>query len=110
MSNVETQALESLFPAPIGHDAVAYWVPIAMRERVLAAYRVAGIPIRIRFRGSRAASVGRLMPRIPASAGFYLVCSGSLQAIPGELLEAAAIDGANPRQVFRRITLQLLLS
>lgn len=71
MSNVETQALESLFPAPIGHDAVAYWVPIAMRERVLAAYRDAGIPIRIRFRGSRAASVGRLMPRIPASAGFY---------------------------------------
>lgn len=64
MSNVETQALESLFPAPIGHDAVAYWVPIAMRERVLAAYRDAGIPIRIRFRGSRAASVGRLMPCI----------------------------------------------
>ena len=71
MSNVETQALESLFPAPIGHDAVAYWVPIVMRERVLAAYRDAGTPIRIRFRGSRAASVGRLMPRIPALAGFY---------------------------------------
>lgn len=71
MTNVETQALELLFPAPIGHDAIAYWVPIAMRERVLAAYRDAGTPIRIRFRGSRAASVDRLMPRIPASAGFY---------------------------------------
>jgi arabinogalactan oligomer/maltooligosaccharide transport system permease protein len=40
---------------------------------------------------------------------FYLVCSGSLQAIPSELLEAAAIDGANPRQIFRMVTLPLLL-
>lgn len=71
MSNVETQALESLFPAPLGQNAVAYWVPIAMREQVLAAYRAAGIPIRIRFRGSRIASVGREMPRIPSAGGFY---------------------------------------
>lgn len=71
MSNVEIQALESLFPAPLGQCAVAYWVPIAMREKVLSAYRAAGIPIRIRFRGSRTASIGRLMPRIPASGGFY---------------------------------------
>ena len=67
MSNVETTALETLFPAPLGHDAVAYWVPIAMRERVLAAYREAGIRIRIRFRGSRVQSIGRLMPRLDGS-------------------------------------------
>jgi arabinogalactan oligomer/maltooligosaccharide transport system permease protein len=40
---------------------------------------------------------------------FYLISSGALQAIPSELLEAASIDGANPRQIFRRITMPLLL-
>lgn len=40
---------------------------------------------------------------------FYLVSSGALQAIPSELSEAAAIDGANSRQVFSKITLPLLL-
>lgn len=64
MSNIEIQALESLFPAPLGQNAVVYWVPIAMREQVLSAYRAAGIPVRIRFRGSRIASVGREMPCI----------------------------------------------
>lgn len=40
---------------------------------------------------------------------FYLVTSGALQAIPSELAEAAAIDGAKPRQIFSRVTLPLLL-
>jgi arabinogalactan oligomer / maltooligosaccharide transport system permease protein len=40
---------------------------------------------------------------------FYLVSSGALQAIPSDLSEAASIDGAGPLQVFRMITLPLLL-
>jgi len=40
---------------------------------------------------------------------FYLIAAGSLQAIPKELAESASIDGANPRQIFRLITLPLLL-
>jgi arabinogalactan oligomer/maltooligosaccharide transport system permease protein len=40
---------------------------------------------------------------------FYLVSSGALQAIPSDLAEAASIDGATPFQVFRLITLPLLL-
>jgi len=40
---------------------------------------------------------------------FYLISTGALQAIPGELNEAAAIDGANGRQIFGKITLPLLL-
>jgi len=38
-----------------------------------------------------------------------LVASGALQAIPSDVYEAAAVDGANARQKFWRITLPLLL-
>ena len=40
---------------------------------------------------------------------FYLISSGALQSIPAELEEAAAIDGATPKQAFRLIKLPLLL-
>jgi arabinogalactan oligomer / maltooligosaccharide transport system permease protein len=40
---------------------------------------------------------------------FFLVATGALQAIPAELKEAASVDGANRIQVFRSITLPLLL-
>ncbi|MGR6920964.1 ABC transporter permease subunit [[Actinomadura] parvosata] len=39
----------------------------------------------------------------------FLVTTGALQAIPRELTEAAAIDGATPFKAFRRVTLPLLL-
>ncbi len=38
-----------------------------------------------------------------------LICSGALQAIPSDIYEAAAVDGAKAWQRFRRITLPLLL-
>jgi ABC-type sugar transport system permease subunit len=40
---------------------------------------------------------------------FFLVSLGALQSIPGELIEAARVDGAGARQVFRKVTLPLLL-
>lgn len=38
-----------------------------------------------------------------------LITMGALQSIPGDLYEAAVIDGANARQQFRSITLPLLM-
>jgi arabinogalactan oligomer/maltooligosaccharide transport system permease protein len=40
---------------------------------------------------------------------FFLVSLGALQSIPNELVEAARVDGGGPLQVFRKITLPLLL-
>jgi arabinogalactan oligomer / maltooligosaccharide transport system permease protein len=39
----------------------------------------------------------------------FLICLGALQAIPGELLEAARVDGASGWRVFRKITFPLLM-
>ena len=40
---------------------------------------------------------------------FFLVSLGALQSIPGELIEAAKVDGAGAWQQFRKVTLPLLL-
>ncbi|MBA2299031.1 MAG: ABC transporter permease subunit [Actinobacteria bacterium] len=40
---------------------------------------------------------------------FFLVAMGALQSIPGELIEAARVDGGGRWQIFRRVTLPLLL-
>ncbi|MFT4215380.1 MAG: ABC transporter permease subunit [Microbacterium sp.] len=40
---------------------------------------------------------------------FFLVCTGALQALPEECLEASKVDGATVMQVFRLIKLPLLL-
>jgi arabinogalactan oligomer / maltooligosaccharide transport system permease protein len=40
---------------------------------------------------------------------FFLVSLGALQSIPAELKEAARVDGGGPWQVFRKVTMPLLL-
>jgi arabinogalactan oligomer/maltooligosaccharide transport system permease protein len=40
---------------------------------------------------------------------FFLISLGALQSIPAELTEAARVDGAGRWQVFRKVTLPLLL-
>jgi arabinogalactan oligomer/maltooligosaccharide transport system permease protein len=40
---------------------------------------------------------------------WFLVCTAALQAVPEELREAARVDGGGPLQVFRKVTLPLLL-
>jgi arabinogalactan oligomer/maltooligosaccharide transport system permease protein len=40
---------------------------------------------------------------------FFLVSMGALQSIPDELIEAARVDGGGALQIFRRVTLPLLL-
>lgn len=39
----------------------------------------------------------------------FLICTGALQSIPGELYESARMDGAGPLRAFRFVTLPLLL-
>lgn len=39
----------------------------------------------------------------------FLISTGALQSIPGELKEAAFVDGATPRQAFRRVVFPLLM-
>ncbi|MBN1178559.1 MAG: sugar ABC transporter permease [Anaerolineae bacterium] len=51
-----------------------------------------------------------VMISVWASMGFYtLILLAGLQSIPPELYEAAQIDGANPLQSFRNVTLPLLM-
>jgi len=40
---------------------------------------------------------------------FYILTSGALRSIPGDLFEAAAIDGASPFTVIRKITLPMIM-
>jgi len=39
----------------------------------------------------------------------FLICTGALQSIPGDVIEAAKIDGAGALRIFRSMTMPLLL-
>ncbi|MGO1317321.1 MAG: ABC transporter permease subunit [Cellulomonadaceae bacterium] len=39
----------------------------------------------------------------------FLICTGALQSIPGDVIEAGKIDGAGPLRIWRSITMPLLL-
>jgi len=72
-------------------------------------WRVTGLrfPWLISFWGSRAAVI---ITNVWKSTPFLgLVFLAALQGVPAELYEAARVDGANPWQSFRSITLPLLL-
>ena len=49
------------FAPPKGHQARAYHIPIHHLESVRADYKDAGINIRVRYRGPRTPSIGRVM-------------------------------------------------
>lgn len=63
------EQIESTYAVPadaIGQNyypVLAYWIPIELREQVLAAYRETNTRIRLRYRGPRTVSIGREMTR-----------------------------------------------
>ena len=62
------------------------------------------------FGGSASARLAVIMVQLWLGYPYmFLVATGALQAIPGELAEASRIDGAGAWQAFRRITLPLLM-
>lgn len=44
------------------YPVLAYWIPIELREQVLAAYRETNKCVRLRYRGPRTVAIGREMP------------------------------------------------
>jgi hypothetical protein len=59
--NLTIEQINQSYPAPSGDIAIAFWIPMSYREDVLKAYRDAGIKVRIRYRGPRKQSIGRIM-------------------------------------------------
>jgi arabinogalactan oligomer/maltooligosaccharide transport system permease protein len=87
MLNTDFGAVNNLIGLLVGHPVHLTWLtdPTLARTSVLLVNLWLGFPY------------------------FYLISTGALQAIPAELTEAAAIDGASGGQTFRKITLPLLM-
>lgn len=54
-------ALVEIFKTPTDQCSIAHNVPIALRQETLDAFNEEGVPVRLRYRGPRMQSVGRLM-------------------------------------------------
>ena len=54
-------SIQTLFPVAQGEAALAKGIPMSMLEMVRIAYKDAGIPILVAYRGPRAQSIGRIM-------------------------------------------------
>ena len=60
--------IESTYTVPVDatrqnyYPVRAYWIPIELREQVLAAYRAERVRVRLRYRGPRTVAIGREMP------------------------------------------------
>ena len=87
MLNTDFGAINNLIGLIVGHPVKYTWLsdPNLARASVLLVNLWLGFPY------------------------FYLISTGALQAIPSELTEAAAIDGASGGQIFRKITFPLLM-
>lgn len=65
--NLTVEQIESTYNVPAEgladsyYPVLAYWIPIELREQVLAAYRETNTRIRLRYRGPRTVSIGRKM-------------------------------------------------
>lgn len=84
----QIESIETLFAAPVNHVARAYHIPIAMRREVLDTYKSAGIKIRIRYRGSRVESIGRIM-RVEVRDKVYTYRRSRSQAMQDCLMQDA---------------------
>ena len=73
-------SIQTLFPSSRGEAAVAKGIPMSLLPLVRNAFREAGVPVRVAFRGPRAHSIGQMMPAPRATARPYPRTAHSAQS------------------------------